>query len=98
MSGGRRRGWLGSGMVGLVCAALGCGPSLPDPDSPGARVLAVRCGQCHRPYAPQTMTVAMWDVQLDRMRRLFAERRIPWLHPEEERVLREYLAAHAGGV
>jgi hypothetical protein len=77
--------------------AAGCGTALPDPDAPGARVLRERCAGCHRVYAPGTMTVAMWEVQLERMRDLFARRGIPWLTRVEEQALREYLAAHAGG-
>ena len=42
------------------------------------------------------MTIAMWDVQLDRMQRLFAQRGIPWLTADEERALRDYLGRHAG--
>jgi hypothetical protein len=59
-------------------------------------VLRERCAGCHRVFAPGSMTVAMWDVQLDRMRELFTRRGIPWLAPGEERALREYLATHAG--
>ncbi len=80
-------------LLALVAAA--CGPSLPEPESPGARVLATRCGGCHRVYAPGTMTAEMWAFQLARMRRLFAERGIPWLDPADEAALRDYLAAHA---
>ena len=75
----------------------GCGPSLPDPESPGAVILARRCGECHRVYAPRSMTIAMWEVQLEMHRRTrYAKAGAPWLTPHEERVLREYLAAHAG--
>ena len=81
----------------LAAVLAGCSVELPDPDSPGARVLATRCGGCHRLYAPGTMTLAMWDLQLDRMRRLYAQRGIAWLSPEEEATLRTYLATHAGG-
>jgi hypothetical protein len=80
-----------------VALAVGCGPSLPEPESAGARILAARCGACHRLYAPGTMTAAMWDMQLEKMHRLFTERGIPWLHPDEERTLVTYLHAHAGG-
>jgi hypothetical protein len=76
--------------------AAGCGTALPDPDAPGARVLRERCAGCHRVDAPGTMTIAMWEVQLERMRDVFARRGIPWLTPAEEQALRGYLAAHAG--
>jgi len=42
------------------------------------------------------MTIAMWKMQLERMKALFAERGIPWLSPGDERALLDYLAAHAG--
>ena len=64
----------------LAAAALvACSVELPEPDSPGARILAARCGGCHRLYAPSLMTAAMWDVQMDRMRLLYQQRgRSPW--------------------
>ena len=77
--------------------ALGCGPALPDPDAPGAVVLRERCGGCHRVFAPGSMTLEMWKVQIERMRGEFARRGMPWLAPAEERTLLDYLAAHAGG-
>jgi len=79
-----------------VLAVGACGPDLPEPTSPGAQVMLTRCGGCHDVYAPRSMTIAMWDVQLDRMRRLYAQRGYPWLSAEEERVLHEYLVKHAG--
>lgn len=87
----------------LVAARLavvlvgGCGPALPEPHSAGARVLAERCAGCHRTYAPGTLTLAMWEYQLERMRLIYAQRGLPWLAPAEERALREYLARYAGG-
>jgi hypothetical protein len=38
----------------------------------------------------------MWRFQLGRMRALFADRGIPWLAPDDERALLDYLIAHAG--
>jgi hypothetical protein len=84
------------GVLVIMLALVACAPELPEPDSPGARVYRERCGGCHVVYAPGSMTIAMWDVQLDRMRRLFAQRGLPWLAADEERTLRAYLAAHAG--
>ena len=74
----------------------GCGGSLPDPESRGAQVLAGRCGGCHRVYAPGSMTLEMWKVQLAQMRVLFAKRGIPWLSSDDEHALLDYLQAHAG--
>ena len=79
-----------------LVVALGCGPALPDPDAPGAVVFRARCAGCHRLYAPASMTWPMWQVQVERMRALFAQRGLPWLSADEERELRAYLAAHAG--
>jgi len=86
----------GAVLLGATLLLGGCGPSLPDPDSPGARVLAERCGGCHRVYAPASMTAEMWRYQVDRMRALFAQRGIPWLPPGDERALLDYVTAHAG--
>jgi len=77
-------------------AAVGCGPSLPDPDAPGAHVLRERCSGCHRISAPGSMTQEMWTVQLERMRVLYAQRGMPWLSPDEDAALRAYLARWAG--
>jgi hypothetical protein len=82
--------------VALASALAACGARLPDPDSPGARIVQARCGSCHRVYAPGSMTFPMWEMQLARMRSLFAQRGIPWLPAAEEQTLRDYLAAHAG--
>ena len=79
-----------------LLVAFGCGSPLPDPDAPGARVIRERCASCHGVYAPGSMTFEMWTVQLERMRRLFAQRGLPWLPPDDEAVLVAYLRAHAG--
>jgi hypothetical protein len=42
------------------------------------------------------MTLEMWKFQVARMREEFARRGVPWLTADEERVLLDYLAAHAG--
>ena len=42
------------------------------------------------------MTAEMWKVQVARMQALFAQGGIPPLTADDERVLMEYLVAHAG--
>ncbi len=84
----------------VVVAALfatACAPSLPEPLSPGAQAFARCCGECHRAYAPGSMTWPMWEYQLGRMRLLFEQLHRPWLAPEEERLVTEYLQKHAEG-
>ena len=85
-------------LLGLAAGllAVACGASLPDAGAPGAVVLQQRCAGCHGLSAPGSMTLAMWEVQLTRMHDEFARRGLPWLTADEERALREYLAAHAG--
>jgi hypothetical protein len=82
-------------VLGVVLAGCG-GPGLPEPDSPGAVVLRTRCGGCHRLYPPGLMTLETWKFQMGRMRTEFARRGVPWLPPDEERALMDYLARYAG--
>ena len=58
--------------------------------------MQARCIGCHRLYAPESMTLEMWRLQVGRMREHFARRGFPWLTPDEESALLDYLAAHAG--
>ena len=84
-------------LLAVVLGAVGCGDvALPDADSRGAVVLRTRCNNCHRVYAPGSMTFEMWKVQVERMRGEFARRGVPWLAPADEQALMDYLAAHAG--
>ena len=83
-------------VVLAVVLAAGC-RSLPDPESPGAQAFARRCGECHRAYQPGSMTWPMWEYQLGRMKLLYAQVRKPWLSPEEERLVVDYLQRHAEG-
>jgi hypothetical protein len=83
-------------LVGMLLAA-GCGPGLPEPESAGAQAFVRRCGECHRAYAPGSMTWPMWEYQMGRMRLLFTQLRRPWLAPDEERLIVDYLQRHAGG-
>jgi hypothetical protein len=80
----------------LVVLLAGCDADLPDRGAPGAIVMAKRCSACHRVYAPGSMTLEMWKVQMARMQQLFAQRGIPWLSPDEEQAVWTYLQQHAG--
>jgi hypothetical protein len=83
-------------LLGLIALA-GCDARLPDPESPGARLYATRCGGCHRLYAPQVLTAEMWKVTVGRMQGELARRGVPTLNPDEQRTLLAYLERHSTG-
>jgi cytochrome c5 len=81
--------------VGLLAAVVGCSRALPDAESPGAQLYAARCGTCHALHEPRSLTAAMWDVQVERMRETMRRRGARPLTADEEAVLLGYLHAHA---
>ena len=83
-------------LVALLLLVAGC-RAYPEPESPAARVYVERCGACHRAYMPGSMTWPMWEYQLGRMKLLFTQLRRPWLAPEEESLVIDYLQRHAEG-
>jgi cytochrome c5 len=78
---------------------------LPDPDSPGAKVLVMYCGQCHNLPAPTMHTAAEWPSVVDRMMRRMSrmsgmggmgmtmQMQLP--SPEAQQTLVSYLEAHS---
>lgn len=81
--------------LALAACLAACDARLPEPDSPGARLYARRCGGCHRLYAPGVMTFEMWKVMVARMQGELARRGVPTLTREEEDLLLTYLRRHA---
>ncbi|MDX2167151.1 MAG: hypothetical protein SF182_08815 [Deltaproteobacteria bacterium] len=84
-------------LVALALAASACDARLPEPDSPGARLYAARCGGCHRLYAPGSMTGEMWKVTVARMQGELARRGVPTLNADEQATLLAYLDQHSTG-
>lgn len=82
-------------VLGLLAAVGGCAHALPDAESPGAQLYAARCGTCHALHEPRSLTAAMWDVQVERMRETMRRRGARPLTTDEETVLLGYLHAHA---
>jgi hypothetical protein len=85
--------WAGSAVV-LGLLAAGCDASLPDAESPGARLYAARCTGCHRLYAPHLLTGEMWKVTVTRMQGELARRGLPPLTAAEQTTLLDYLDRH----
>jgi mono/diheme cytochrome c family protein len=88
---------LAAGLLLLAATVSGCAPDLPEPESPGARLYAGRCGGCHRLYAPSVMTAAMWRVMVERMQAEFGRRGLAPLSAAESAEILAYLDRHAQG-
>jgi len=83
--------------LAIALLASGCNAGLPEPESPGARLYAARCGGCHRIYAPGLMTTAMWKVTVARMQGELARRGLPTLSVDDQALLLDYLDRHSSG-
>ena len=81
--------------LGSLAAVVGCTHALPDPGSPGAQLYEHRCGTCHPLHEPRSLTAAMWEIQVTRMRETMQRRGATPLSPDEETLLLSYLKTHA---
>jgi hypothetical protein len=85
-------------VLGLTAVILvGCDHALPEEGSPAALLYGSRCGSCHQAYAPRSLTVAMWELQIDAMRTKITAAGQPPLTPAENQTILDYLRRNAGG-
>ncbi|MGC1677849.1 MAG: hypothetical protein WA740_09970 [Candidatus Binataceae bacterium] len=89
--------------IAIVIATLallaGCAhraATLPESGSPAAVVYQQRCGQCHAPYNPRSMTSAMWSVQVDAMQLKMRQSGIAPLTDDQRQMILDYLTRNAG--
>lgn len=82
-------------LVGSFVIVAGCTRALPDAGSPGAQVYAARCGTCHDPHDPGSLTLAMWEVQVGRMQETMRRRGVRPLDEQEKTLVLDYLRSHA---
>lgn len=81
--------------LGLVLVGTGgCNASLPEPESPAARLYQQRCSQCHRLYGPTLLTPEMWIVMITRMEQEMSRRGVAPLKVEERQTILAYLRKH----
>lgn len=90
------RGFLISLTIFAVAAIAGCSRPLPDKGSPAELLYAHRCGSCHRPYNPHSMTAGMWQAQMQAMLGRIAESGQPPLTQAQQREIMDYLTRNAG--
>ena len=74
---------------------IGCNPPLPEQGTHPAQLYVRRCGNCHRPYNPRSLTAAMWEVQVQMMERKMVQYRMPPLTDEERENILGYLTRNS---
>jgi hypothetical protein len=83
--------------LALMVVSSGCQPKpLPEQGNSAELLYVNRCGGCHRPYLPSTMTAAMWSEQIVAMRLKIAQAGQPPMSNFEERQILDYLQRNAG--
>jgi hypothetical protein len=69
---------------------------LPEQGSYAQQLYVERCGACHRPYNPASMTAAMWEAQVEVMGPKIAQAGQPPLSPQQHMTILDYLKRNAG--
>ncbi|MZG30863.1 MAG: cytochrome c [Nitrospinae bacterium] len=87
------------GLLLIVFASLflgGCAgtQTIPDPESPGARLFQERCTMCHGLPAPTRHNPEQWDHLLVMMEGFMQERNIDF-PVQEKKLIRDYLHKNA---
>lgn len=81
----------------FVLGALSCThKSLPEKGTAVEQLYAERCGSCHRPYMPSSMTSAMWAMQVEAMQLKMVQAGRAPLTDSEKREILDYLQRNAG--
>jgi Dihaem cytochrome c len=85
-------------IIAAISASVGCAKSrpLPEPGTYAEQLYVQRCGTCHRPYNPASMTAAMWEVQVEAMRAKIVHAGQPPLSNEQGLTILDYLKRNAG--
>jgi hypothetical protein len=69
---------------------------LPEYGTYAQQLYVERCGACHRPYSPASLTAAMWELQVEAMRLKIVQAGQPLLTPEQHLTILDYLKRNAG--
>jgi hypothetical protein len=82
-------------LAAIALSMAGCNRPLPEQNTAAAHLYASRCGQCHRPYSPESLTTAMWQIQLELMQTRMQQNGVPPLSGKERDIIMSYLARNA---
>jgi hypothetical protein len=82
----------------MFLSFAGCQKSrpLPEQGTYAQQLYAERCGVCHHPYNPASMTAGMWEVQLQAMQSKMVQAGQPLLSAQQDSTILDYLKRNAG--
>jgi len=83
-------------MILLSLFVISCAgtQTIPEPDSPGAKLFQERCTQCHGLPGTKRHTPEQWDHLLVMMESFMQEKSIEF-PDQEKKLIRDYLHRHA---
>ncbi|MBC8284559.1 MAG: cytochrome C [Nitrospinae bacterium] len=68
--------------------------TVPEPESPGAKLYLEKCTQCHGLPGPKRHTAEQWDHLLVMMEGFMDQRGYPFLK-DDKKIIQDYLHKHA---
>jgi cytochrome c5 len=68
--------------------------TIPEPDSPGAKLYLKKCKQCHGLPAPKRHTAEQWDHLLVMMQSFMDQQNLAF-PKDEKKLIRDYLQRNA---
>ena len=80
----------------LAIATAGCQPKIPEQDSYAGQLYMRRCGQCHQPFNPHSMTPAMWEIEVPKMEQKMLQAGLPPMASDQKQTIVDYLHRNAG--
>jgi hypothetical protein len=82
--------------VSLLFASCQKSRPLPEQGTYAQQLYVERCGTCHRPYSPASMTAAMWEAQVEAMGAKIVQAGLPPLSSQQHLTILDYLKRNAG--
>ncbi len=81
-------------LMSLLLIACAGTQTIPEPESPGARLFKERCTKCHGLPGPKRHTPEQWEGFLVMMEKFMLEKGIKFL-PHEKKLIQGYLYRNA---
>ena len=83
-------------LIAVLLSGCEKASSLPEQGTYAQQLYVQRCGVCHRPYSPASMTAAMWQWQVEAMDVKIAQAGQLPLSSQQQLAILAYLKRNAG--